>query len=233
MPQTRRYANGYPILLRLDGQLCLVVGGGNVATRKVAELLEANAQVKVVSPALAPLLQDLASEEQIRVHLQRFVPSMLDEERPFLVFAATDSPEVNQQVVEEARRRRLLVGAVDNTVQGNFTSMASFQQGALTIAVSTNGTSPTLAIHLRQLLETQIGPEYGTLSNWLGEFRGVIQQQIASEEDRRQLWQAIIASPVLDLLRRGDEEPAYASLRDLVSCALEKADTQQKRDLGH
>lgn len=233
MPKIPRYSNGYPILLQLDKEHCLVVGGGKVATRKVVGLLEANAHVTVISPVLAPLLQELASEGQIKVRSERFTPTLLDEERPFLVFAATDSAEVNQQIVEAAHRHGLLVDAVDSIGQGNFTNMASFRRGALTVAVSTNGTSPVLAAHLRQQLETLIGPEYGTLSNWLGELREAIQQQIVSEEDRRLLWQTIIASLVLDYLRQGDKEKAYVALQDIIANALGNSVTEQEEDLGH
>jgi precorrin-2 dehydrogenase / sirohydrochlorin ferrochelatase len=209
--------NQYPIALRLDGRRCVVVGGGKVAARKVPDLLAAGALVTVISPALVPSL--LAASEQKRVDWQTapYAPGMLTALRPLLVFAATDSPAVNQEIAAEAHAIGALVDTVDDADAGDFRSMAAVRRGSITIAVSTGGASPALSAHLRRQLEATIGQEYAILAAWMAELRPVIQAHLPSESARKQLWETIIASPILETLRKGNEATARQILQQLVS----------------
>ncbi len=211
---------GYPVLLRLEGRRCVVVGGGSVAARKARDLLEASAAVTVISPALAPSLQALADAGQITVVRAIYAPGVLANLRPFLVFAATDSRSVNQQVAAEARSIHALADVVDAGGEADLSSMGTIRRGALTIAISTAGGSPALAAHLKARLAAVIGPEYGTLASWLGELRPVVREQVRSEGSRKALWQAMIDSPALDLLRQGDEAAARRVIDQLLAEAL-------------
>jgi precorrin-2 dehydrogenase/sirohydrochlorin ferrochelatase len=214
--------NGYPILLRLAGQRCAVVGGGRVGERKVLDLLVAGAQVTILSPALTPALTDLAARGAIQVNLGEYSPGVLSALRPRLVFAATNSGEINRQIAQEAREMGILVDVVDSADSGDFTSMAALHRGPVTLAVSTGGASPTLAAHLRERLASTIGPEYGTLASWLAELRPLARAQIRSERSRRSLWRAILESPALELLRQGDEATAHALIHNLYQEAANK-----------
>jgi precorrin-2 dehydrogenase/sirohydrochlorin ferrochelatase len=206
--------SGYPLLLDLRGRRVVVVGGGGVAARKVGDLLETSAHITVISPALH---HDLAAlGDQIEVRLIAYEPGILAELRPLLVFATTDSPEANRQVAAEARELGFLVSVADDSVDGDFSSMAAVRRGSITLAVATDGASPALTAHLREKLEAAVGEEYTTLAGWLGELRPLIRGK-ATLEARRDLWQAIIASPALERLRAGDEAGARAIIDKLVA----------------
>ena len=181
-----------PIQLNLEGKLCVVVGGGTVATRKVKSLLEAGAKVRVIAPLLSPELTALAQEEKIEWRNEFFTPDTLEGAK--LVFAATDNRNVNQSVTEEAKRRDILINVADAPETSDFTSLAVLRRGSLCLTVSTNGGSPALTAHVLSLLETQFGEDWGefvellaTLRDYIKEStlpreRAVLQRRVISEE---------------------------------------------------
>ena len=219
---TEDTVQGYPILLRLVAQHCVVVGGGGVAQRKVADLVAAGATVTVISPALTPALAALAAARAIQLIQTVYSPGMLASLRPRLVFAATNHPEINQQIAQEARAVGALVDVVDSAGAGDFNSMTTLRHGPLTVAISTGGASPALSAHLRERVAAAVGPEYGTLARWLAELRPQVREQIPESVRRRALWRTIIDSPVLDLLRQGDEATARRMIENLVVDAVNK-----------
>ncbi len=111
---------------------------------------------------------------------------------------------------------------VDSADDGDFNSMTALRRGPVTVAVSTGGASPSLAMHLRERLTAAIGPEYGILAGWLAELRTLAKTQLSGETNRRDLWQAILDSPVLDLLQQGDEAAARRMIHNLFEDAVSK-----------
>jgi precorrin-2 dehydrogenase / sirohydrochlorin ferrochelatase len=211
--------NGYPVLLRLEGRRCVVIGGGKVATRKVNGLLEANAHVLVVSPQFDEALNLLARESKIEIRQTAYASGILNELRPFLVFAATNVPAVNQQVLEDAHALNLLVDTVEDATQSDFTSMARVHRGTIMLGVATGGTSPALAAHLKTVVAEAIGDEYVVLAHWLAELRPIVQQRLSSEVSRAAFWHRVMESPILNTLRLGDETKARATLDELWASA--------------
>lgn len=199
---TQRYVKPYPIVLtQLDRVLCVVVGGGDVAARKVGALLDSGARVRVISPQLHPELEAWRQEDRFEYLARTFEPGDLD--GAFLVIAATDRREVNARVAEEARERGILINVADDPVAGNFHTMGSVLRGDVLLAVSTGGESPALSAHIRRKLEAVFGPEYGVLAQRLGEFRkGVI--ETLPPEQRPRFWRALTSDEVLGWLRDGD-----------------------------
>ncbi len=204
----------YPILLNLRDRRVALIGGGVVAARKAADLLDAGAQITVIAPSIHP---DLAAMP-IDLRPTAYARGMLAELRPLLVFALTDSPAVNQQVIDEARELGILVS------EANFTSMTSLRRGEITIALATDGASPALAAHLREKLETEIGEEYALLARLLGDLRPLVRATVKPESRRRDLWRAILASPALDRLRAGDPAGARAIIDGLVAQAVAESE---------
>jgi len=216
----------YPILLDLRGRLVVVIGGGRVAARKVADLLDAGAEIILISPTLHPDLAALVSRFQHypTVYATGMLVEMIEWDlNPLLVFAATDSPEVNQQVADEAHDLGILVNRADNGSGHDFSSMSVIRRGDITIATGTDNTSPALAAHLRRKIEAEIGVEYATLARWLGELRPRVKREIKAEA-RPALWRAIIDSPVLDHLRAGDEAGARAIIEGLIANTHKESD---------
>ena len=204
----------YPIFLSdLQDRLCLVVGGGQVAERKVHSLLEAQALVRVISPALTGGLQVLTSRGAIH-HVARDYRDG-DLEGAFLAFAATDDAAVNRAIGRDAQARRVLVDVVDDPELCSFTVPATVRRGALTLSVSTGGRSPALAAHIRGELEDTFGPEYAALTDILGDLRGFV-TQVCPPAQRRQLWHSLICSDLLELLRDGQLQRARDEARDMI-----------------
>jgi precorrin-2 dehydrogenase/sirohydrochlorin ferrochelatase len=131
-----------------------VVGGGAVATRKARKLLQAGAEVVVVSSEMRPELLGMNVEAYKRAY------EYGDLEGAELAFAATDSREVNAAVAREARERGVRVNVADRPSEGDFAVPATLRRGGLQVAVSTGGASPALARRIRTELEAVFGPEW-------------------------------------------------------------------------
>lgn len=175
----------FPMFVKLAGRRCVVVGGGPVAESKVESLLRAGAQVTVVSPALTDRLERMERHDLFVWQCRRFESSDLD--ATFLVIAATSDDATNEAVYREADRRGILCNAVDEPPRCHFYFPAVVQRGALQIAVSTAGLSPSLAQRLRKDLEQQFGPEYGEWLQWLGVVREALMARNVSFATRRRL----------------------------------------------
>jgi precorrin-2 dehydrogenase/sirohydrochlorin ferrochelatase len=144
----------YPIFLDLSGRRCVVVGGGEVASRKARKLLQARACVVVISPEIKPELESVAVE----VHRRPYEEG--DLESAYLAFAATDSREANAAVAREAKERGVPVNVADRSSDGDFALPSTLWRGRLQVAVSTGGASPTLARRIKNELEEAFGPEW-------------------------------------------------------------------------
>lgn len=190
----------YPLcLIGLDTQRVIIIGGGSVAARKAASLVEAGAQPLVISPDLHPDLQALFDLKKVS-HTQRcYQPG--DLAGAFLVISATDEPAVNHLVWEEARAEGCLVNVVDDPPHCNFILPAVVRRGELTLSVSTGGSSPALARRLRERLADSFGPEFGELAALLEEVRP---QLIAAHPADARLAIALnlVDGPLLDILRQ-------------------------------
>ena len=201
----------YPVYIELREQPCVVIGGGKIAEGKVEGLLAARASVTVISPELTPRLHELAEKNQISYFARAYQPGDLT--GAFLVICATDQAEINHQVWEEATGNRQLVNVVDDTPRCNFIAPSILRKGDLTIAISTSGKAPALAVRLKERLQRELGPEYERFLELAGELREPLAQHIPDFEARKALWYELVDSEILDVLARGDEQAA----RDMIS----------------
>jgi precorrin-2 dehydrogenase/sirohydrochlorin ferrochelatase len=150
----------YPAVLNVRGRLCLVVGGGALAARKVKALAAAGARVTVVAPRVAPGWRRPAG---VALKRRAFRPGDL-RPRPWLVFAATDDEAVNARVSRLCAQRGIWVNVVDRPALCSFIVPAVARRGELSVAVSTGGASPALAGYVARKIRTFLGPEYGRLA---------------------------------------------------------------------
>jgi siroheme synthase-like protein len=214
-PKSKVGAIDYPILLRLKGRRCVVVGGGKVAARKVKGLLECGAKVKVIAPELTPELARLAKNEKLQYIGRAYRPT--DIKGAFLVIGATDSEATNRRIWAEAEKQGMLVNIVDRPELCSFTLPARINRGPVTVAISTGGASPALARRLREVLEEIIGPEFGKLALLLQSLREEVNESYATEAKRRQAWNRMLDSEVLSLLRQGKLKEAKARAKACLS----------------
>jgi len=204
----------YPLFLDLQMFPCLVIGGGEVAERKVHSLLKAEGQVTVVSPTLTPQLQVWVSEHRIVAHLRPYQDGDLDGFS--LVFAATDDEALQQRLAVEAREAGILLNVVDRPTLCSFIVPAVVSRGDLTVAVSTSGASPAFARRIRQSLERQFGEEYALVLQILARVREMVAREFPSVEERQRLFTALVDSPLLDYVRERRVDEVDALLQRLV-----------------
>jgi len=204
----------FPIAVKLSGRRCLVVGGGNVASRKVSNLLQCEAMVDVISPEFTAELRRLSEQGLITLIQRGFEET--DIVGYMMVFAATDDETVNQRIYQICQSNNILVNAVDDPDNCNFFVPATLRRGDLTISISTAGRSPLLARIIREWLEVQFGPEYEEYLELLGNARNMIKQRFPQEKARRRLFDRILELPVLDLLQQGKKEEAKERIMECI-----------------
>ena len=182
----------YPVNLVVKGQHCLVVGGGEVAARKVRSLLTCGANVTVAAPQLHPhLLEDVRKK---RIRWTRHTFRSTDLKRQFLVIAATDTHALNTKISAAARRYRILVNAVDQPKDCTFTVPSVVRRGSLAIAISTNGASPALSKQIRRQLSKQYGPEFGRFLKRMAEVRKDALKEISSPAHRKRYFEKMVTN---------------------------------------
>ncbi len=159
----------YLVNLALEGRAAVVVGGGEVAARKVRDLLAAKANVTVIAPHTCDRIVALADEKRIVAYGRPYRAADLT--GAFVAIAATDDEELNARVAADAAAMHVLVNVVDRPALCTFTVPAALRRGDLTIAVATEGRCPALAGILREELEERYGPEYSELVSLFGEAR--------------------------------------------------------------
>ncbi len=211
----------YPVNLRVAGRHCLVVGGGRVAADKVAGLLECDALVHVVAPALGELLAEMVAAE---VAAPEGGDRLTWDQRPYragdldgrmLVITATDAPETNHQVFLDAQRAGVLVNSADDPANCSFTLPSRVRRGRLLVTFSTGGHSPALSTWLRRRFESEFGPEYDTLIDVLADARQSIRAEGRSTEGLD--WQEALDSGMLELIREGRVAEAKERLQACLS----------------
>jgi len=143
-------AAGYPVVLRIFGRRCVVVGGGDVATRKVGALARDGADLVVIAPEVSSEIERLRETGGVQIERRPFLPADLD--GAFLAIAATDSRLVNDGVAVEAQARGVLVNVADDPGACDFTVPAIVRRKDITVAISTGGRSPAFARYLREQL---------------------------------------------------------------------------------
>ncbi len=204
-----------PVSLDVRDRNCLVVGGGEVAARKVAMLLQAGARVQVVvpraHPQLHPELQQRLQEGRITHSARDFDGDLL--EGVMLVVAATSDPDLNRRVSQAAQARGLLVNVVDQPALCNFVFPSIVDRDPVTVAVSTGGASPLLARLLRAHLEAVIPAGYGRLARLLGQCREAVKARFPDARARRRFWEEVLQGPVVEMVFAGREQEALELIR--------------------
>ncbi|OAJ70258.1 uroporphyrinogen-III C-methyltransferase [Methylobacillus sp. MM3] len=206
-----------PIFMNLRGRASVVIGGGEVALRKIGMLLKADANVTVVSPELCPELSDWHAQGKVIHVAARFEPPQLDGAQ--LVIAATDDEEVNRQVSIAAQARNIPVNVVDAPELCTFVVPSVVDRSPIVIAVSSGGKAPVLARLVRARLETLIPASYGRLAQLAGEFRDKVKARFQTSQQRRIFWESVFQGPIAERVFSGQEQAARQELHAVLEGA--------------
>ena len=199
----------YTLCADLIGKRCLVVGGGDVATRKVEMLIKSGADVTVAAPDSSIVLRRLCQEGRVRLLEREFAPEDVDGMK--LVFAATDDPSVNAEVTGAARKAGAWVNVADAPAEGDFFVPAVVVRGDVTVSVSTDGASPALSAWLRDLVEDAL-PE-GT--EQLVELCRALRNEGVKPSDTGG-WKKLFNSGILKDLAENDRKGAASKLESTI-----------------
>jgi precorrin-2 dehydrogenase/sirohydrochlorin ferrochelatase len=202
--------SSYPVVLRLEGKKVVIVGGGKVAERKVTGLLGTGAEVIVVSPEVTDGIERLEREGSIDWKQKSFSDSDIND--AFMIFAATNNKELNQLIRSSAGAHQLVTIA-DDPAGSNFHVPAHFQRGRLSIAVSTEGASPTLASKIREQLEEQFDDSYTGYLEFLSSKRKWILKEVENSSLKRKLLKAIVST---EFLTSDNREEDFIRLHDTL-----------------
>tara|TARA_Y100000588_G_scaffold58678_1_gene57117 strand:- start:985 stop:2388 length:1404 start_codon:yes stop_codon:yes gene_type:complete len=208
-----------PLFTRLEGQVCLIVGGGEVALRKARLLHKAGATLRVVAPDILPELQALLADSGAAAESLQdvYTPETLD--KVFLCIAATDDRSLNQRVSEDCGQLQIPVNVVDCPELCSVILPAIIDRSPIVVAVSSGGKSPVLARMIRSKLESSIPAAYGRLADLVGQFRDAVKQRFGDIEERRAFWEQTLDGPVAEMVYAGKSDTAADMLRELIGKA--------------
>jgi precorrin-2 dehydrogenase/sirohydrochlorin ferrochelatase len=204
----------YPVYLNLKGRRVVVIGGGEIAERKIESLLDSGASVIVISPEVTPHIASLFEQKRIEIRNRAYIQG--DCSDAALVFSATGDPEISRTVHEEATALGVFINTADQPAQCSFIMPAVVRRGDIGVAISTSGTSPALAARLRHKISGVIGPEYARLAELLSRVRPEIRGKIHTEAERKDLHYRIIDSDIISLLKLDDIAHAERRLQEII-----------------
>jgi len=209
----------YPVMLRLDGRKCVVFGGGAVAQRKAEGLLDAKADVYVISPQVTPELREWSDQGRIRWMEQEAAED--DLEGAVLAFAATDRSDLNRRLVDAAAKRGIPANLADDGENGGFIVPAVLRRGGLVLTASATGAGPALASRIIGELAEKYGRDYNENVEVLRAIRRIVKAEVADPAERRALLRAAVTEEALEEWRSvswvHDTEKLVARLRQFAN----------------
>lgn len=194
----------YPVYLDMRGRKALVVGGGAVGSRKTHTLLRAGARVTLVSPQVTDALRSMAEAGRLTWHQRPYRSS--DMAAMFLVFSATNDPDLNHRIEEDAGRHHVLCNYADQPERGHFILPSIVERGDLLVSISTSGRSPAVARGLRQDLEALLGEEYAPYLRLMGAIRERLLNREHAPDQHRKVLKRLIDGGLLALVKAGDRD---------------------------
>ena len=212
-----------PIFFNIKNRHCVVIGGGDVAMRKVSMLLKASAAITLVSPELCHELQALVDAGTIKYLQENFAENQL--QGACMVIAATDDEAVNIAVSIAAKAQNIPVNVVDAPDLCTFTMGSIIDRSPVVIAISSEGNAPVLARYIRAKIETMLPASYGRIADIAGEFRDAVKAKFPTTQARRIFWEGVLQGPMVERVLSGQEQAA----RDLLANILKGADANANK----
>ena len=203
-----------PLMLDLNQKPVVLLGGGPETLSRIHSLLEAGALLTVIAPEPSAGLSELALDHKINWQRREYLPG--DLAGYWLAVSEPKDRSINRLIAEEAHSGRIFLLAIDDRPNTSAISPAIHRQGQLTIAISTGGQAPALAVRIKQRLAHEYGPEYALLLDLLGEARAAVRQNFPDPAQRKALWYQLVDSNLIELLRAGEINAAQTLLAELI-----------------
>ena len=206
-----------PIFFNIKNRHCVVIGGGDVAMRKVSMLLKASAAITLYSPEICLDLQSLVDVQKIKYVQSNFQENQLL--GACMVIAATDDEAVNMAVSVAAKAQNIPVNVVDAPDLCTFTMGSIIDRSPVVIAISSEGNAPVLARYIRAKIETMLPATYGRIADIAGEFREQVKAKFGTTQARRIFWEGVLQGSFVERVLSGQEQAAREQLSGLISDA--------------
>lgn len=216
----------FPLNIELNKKPVLLIGGGEVAERKLDLLVKADACLTVVSPSFTDYLLTFEKKENITFIHSEYNSSFIDEGKYSFIIAATNDEDLNKQIAKDANARNILVNVVDRPEICDFIFPSILERGPITVSVSTGGASPVLARMLRTKLETLIPGGYGKLAKIVSDNRVLVRKKFKNFKSNRIFWEEVLTSKFVDLVLSGQEKNALDYLETMINNFDEKKKSQ-------
>jgi uroporphyrin-III C-methyltransferase/precorrin-2 dehydrogenase/sirohydrochlorin ferrochelatase len=205
----------FPIWTDIKDQKCVVIGGGDIALRKITLLKKANAHITCITKTCIPEIEKIADV----VIIKEFEES--DIATPKLVVSATDDNNLNTQVATICKQKNIFVNVVDSPKLCSFTMGAIVDRSPIVISISSAGAAPVLARLIRGKLESTIPAAYGKLASIAASFRDKVKQKFTTIEDRRYFWEKVFSGVIAEKVFSGKEEEARTDIQELLNSSQE------------
>ena len=205
----------YVLCLKLINRPCLVVGGGEVAERKVRTLYSAGACITVIAREISARLRQFTEEHAITLIVREVREEDLKEK--LLIIAATDDRQTNRKIAEQGRRAGALINVADCPEESDFFVPSTFNRGDLTIAIATSGKLPALSRRIREQLEEQFGNEYESYLQLLEPAREAIYKCSAHTVDGKiRMIEELLDLPLLLLIKEDRQDEARQIIQAFI-----------------
>lgn len=204
----------FPIFIDTKNLHCLVVGAGEVASRKIELLLKSDAHITVVAPWACDTVLAFAQQQRISLVERKFEAPDLNNKD--LVFVATDDGQINAEIHDLATEQKILVNVVDNTPLCKFITPSIIDRSPIVIAMSSGGVAPVLLRYMRQKLESVIPQKIARLGEFSEKFRETVKQTLSSVTARRYFWEDILDGPVAEQIYNDNPRQAESMFQSLL-----------------
>lgn len=207
----------FPILLNLQKFPCLVVGGGEVALRKVQSLLLFNAKITVFSPIICKSLKELHKNNKIKIILESYSKDYLNKYK--IVFCATNNRQINEQVHKDCKKEGILLNVADNPSLCDFILPANVKRGALTISISSQGKAPFMVSELKKKSELVFSPAYNDIMELAGDFRKklLVSEKFKSPKSRTEAFNKFLKTDWESILENENKKSAYKYIQRILN----------------
>jgi precorrin-2 dehydrogenase/sirohydrochlorin ferrochelatase len=216
----------FPVILDISGSHCVVVGGGHIAARRVAALVESGARVTVISPQLHPDIARLESDGLVHILLRPYLDET-DLLHANMAFAATNDPITNGRISADARSLGILINHAGDSKESTLIMPTVLRRGRLIISISTSGASPGLSVRIRNELAERYGHEYEQYIEFLAELREWISVKVSNEQCRAVIFQHVLKFDIIDIIHNDKQKAFRMWMLDLLEQDLQAEQWEQ------
>ena len=200
----------YPVNLNLENKKCYVVGGGEVAARKISGLLDAGAVVEVIAPEVCKKISELAAQKKMILRRENYSAEKISAGK--ILIAATNDFELNKKILQDGREKNFLVNVVEG--ESDFNVPSKIQRENFLLTISTAGTSPAFAKFVRENLEQEFDKNFGEGLKIISRYRQEVKNILQNHEDRKNFWRGVLTSEMWKLLKAGELEMVEAKIKN-------------------